>query len=756
MTTLNKDTIGQYRGSLGDEAASKRAYEEDEGYRAYYDTFLDRTNDLDSFTRQRLPTLLLNRHYTGKWEQDDVDSQTAALSQGVAPPASEQIVEDRRFNMEGIIDKTLGAAKGLGQFFTDPLVLASQLGYMGTTHLVDALLPGQPGKPARESLKQLPEEYQVGKVASRVYESGPSILGMAALATPAAPFAPLIAGGARFGKEQFLDPALIGESAELNQSIISGLQEAIMFKILGGGKGKITRKVFPGIKSPLTGAMATMENHMAQSILSEEDDDMAVGDWMEGLAASGLIGYGIGSLGKQRIQGIRGKLGLDGGPPGGGGGGGGPDGGGPRSNSAIVLRQVYDNWQKSREQKTRLKMKTPQYQEAVTLGVEEPTVKLIAEANTPTKSAMRTVVDLLEAGKENLLEGNRQKEFVGGFIADRGASILESKQRIGKEKGAIVKKHENTPVELTKTSETIARFLNDYRIRTIHDTKRRIIGVKGERLSSADADYIMDVIRRTRYGTQTPRRLFADADGTRGWMFDEMLTSRQRQKPITDNPVMFAFSEGVRNAILRDMEPVSPEYVSKSAQYQELSTALEGFLQIMQVKKSAKEVVEQDLRAGEVRMRVFGNASAKPLDIYNTLDAVAKKYGYRSSVDIPRLFRFLDLAESFYPITQTRGFAGGVATGGGNISILAGRGPVTGMGTVLGRAGLKKAHLATERAVIDAKLYAIKKLLYLKNDSPEMIEALGNVIREELQGSQTGEQRLLEPLPKVLPPKGGK
>lgn len=86
---LQQSDIVRMRGALGgddgDRSIAAKAYNLDPGFRKAADHY--RSQQLDPQTQKRLPSLLLNRYYYGKWEIEKTDPLTSALAQDSVTPS---------------------------------------------------------------------------------------------------------------------------------------------------------------------------------------------------------------------------------------------------------------------------------------------------------------------------------------------------------------------------------------------------------------------------------------------------------------------------------------------------------------------------------------------------------------------------------------------------------------------------------------------------------------------------------------------
>jgi predicted negative regulator of RcsB-dependent stress response len=84
---LQKPDIDRLR-SAGDEHAFAKAYQLDPGFRRAADHYFSPivSAQLDSFTKKKLPSSLLNRYYYNSWEKEGTDDLTATMAQDASQP----------------------------------------------------------------------------------------------------------------------------------------------------------------------------------------------------------------------------------------------------------------------------------------------------------------------------------------------------------------------------------------------------------------------------------------------------------------------------------------------------------------------------------------------------------------------------------------------------------------------------------------------------------------------------------------------
>lgn len=139
---------------------------------------------------------------------------------------------------------------------------------------------------------------------------------------------------------------------------------------------------------------------------------------------------------------------------------------------------------------------------------------------------------------------------------------------------------------------------------------------------------------------------------------DEYDLRQAREKTFSDKVSRIA--ERARS----EMGQLMPEeYNSLRTQYAELSKPLGDMVKLLNYKGSLDELSTKDLKAGEVALRVLGNAADRPQSVIDSVLDTAQKQGYSSEVDLNRLIYITDQLEDLYDITPSRSFSGSTARG---------------------------------------------------------------------------------------------
>lgn len=105
------------------------------------------------------------------------------------------------------------------------------------------------------------------------------------------------------------------------------------------------------------------------------------------------------------------------------------------------------------------------------------------------------------------------------------------------------------------------------------------------------------------------------------------------------------------------------EYNVLRKRFAQLSTPLNDMVKILGYKGDLDKLTAKELKAGEVALRMFGNAADRPQSAIDNILNVANENGYQSPIDINKLVYVTDQLEDLYDITPSRGFSGSATRG---------------------------------------------------------------------------------------------
>lgn len=191
---LDKKEIVRLRKVGNDQQVAKKAYDFDPGFRKLADHYFQPENmvRLDDYSRERLPTMLLNYHYYGKVELEKGDDLTAELAQeakkmtgsaGQTLRPNQQgqpMLQNLKENLRAAPKDVLGFAEEAGPVvgatvgsFAGPLgAAAGGFAGQGVSQLAETLQ----GKQERGAVQQVVDPVKSGAVAG-VVDAGVGLAG---------------------------------------------------------------------------------------------------------------------------------------------------------------------------------------------------------------------------------------------------------------------------------------------------------------------------------------------------------------------------------------------------------------------------------------------------------------------------------------------------------------------------------------------------------------------------------------------------
>ena len=304
--------------------------------------------------------------------------------------------------------------------------------------------------------------------------------------------------------------------------------------------------------------------------------------------------------------------------------------------------------------------------EAVSKGLDEPTVTFLAEQNADTRAVMANMTRAAEEGSKKMSGTVRHKEILGGQMLENTAYVLEEKSAAGKALGAMKKAVHGETSNLTDDYHEFLQVLRD---------KGAVISDKGKitALAGAADDNIPQLQKILDFLTPDDAgkviRSGKDIDMWRTKMFQEMNSAKAKLQPSASGQSSLDFSDRITNNVRRRalirMAKGNKNMILANDAFEELSTATSKFLKAIgyKGKLTPEAITAKELRAGEIAMRTLGNASANTRDAFQDLIDTARKYGRASNIDDMALVEYTRALEDIFPIARPQSLRGQVARG---------------------------------------------------------------------------------------------
>lgn len=303
--------------------------------------------------------------------------------------------------------------------------------------------------------------------------------------------------------------------------------------------------------------------------------------------------------------------------------------------------------------------------EAVSKGVDEPTVRLIAEQNQATRKAMAEMTKV--AAKDSGKAGGSyaHKEILGKYVLGNVDNLLQERGRVGRVLGALKSSRADDVVDLTDEYFAFMAKLNDLGA-TFDDSGRVITS-----LASTSDDNIKILQKALNFYSPDDAgnviKTFKQADQWRSKMFKEMKAAKAKLAPSSAGQSVFDDGERIVNALrratLEKMSNGDDFFLAVNDSYEDIVTETSKFLKSIgyKGKLDAESILAKDLRAGEVTLRSLGNAAGDRRDALRDIIAAARRHGFQSEIDYEALIRYTDRLEDIFPISPARSLRGEVS-----------------------------------------------------------------------------------------------
>ena len=289
-----------------------------------------------------------------------------------------------------------------------------------------------------------------------------------------------------------------------------------------------------------------------------------------------------------------------------------------------------------------------------------------------------------------------------------GAELLKPVDYIIKTRKAVGAKLGNLRTQLSgkKDINTNSAFRsfhtylkNDFQVQ--FDKQGQIIPGTGK-LARGDVGEIQNLYDELRSKTFASQR---DIDEFLQRSFKDYDLKQAREKTFSDDVSRIA------GRARQDMRRLMPEqYNVLSTEYAKLSTPLTDIIKLLGYKGDLDALTAKDLKAGEVGLRVLGNASDRPQSIIDKIVRVASDNGYKSDVNLNNIIALTDQLEGLYDITMPRSFSGQVTSGMDNSNALGAMGDAATMniGGLYNRAAQSRASQVEIQEAFDSFLQSKK------------------------------------------------
>ncbi len=337
------------------------------------------------------------------------------------------------------------------------------------------------------------------------------------------------------------------------------------------------------------------------------------------------------------------------------------------------------------------------------VGFEKPQIDVLVGASKRDAEQMRKMTQYAEEVSLNPLSKNRPSNVVGENVIDRVKYLQEQRQKAGVGLNKTIEAMPDSPLDVTDIRLGFEDDLAEMGVRVRNDGT---LDFRNSRLSGKN----MQTARKLMQETYNDIR--ANADGltlrtpqrintVRQKLFDELgLSKAQEALPDSTKTTLMK----LRTELKKPLDDLSDDYAVLSQRYAEISDSLSDFYKLLGKKFVGASDDILTLRAGELGMRLLGNASADTQRVLDDLVILAKNNGYKVDDDLYRQIYFADVLNNLYKIEKPRGFQGGITQGVEDALQAAGAAKDLASGNILGLAskGVQYLKGQTEAKQIEA------------------------------------------------------
>jgi hypothetical protein len=232
--------------------------------------------------------------------------------------------------------------------------------------------------------------------------------------------------------------------------------------------------------------------------------------------------------------------------------------------------------------------------------------------------------------------------------------IIDTRKSVGARLGNLrtqlgTKKDVNT----NSAFRNIHNYLKDnYKVQ--FDKQGNIIPGTGT-IAKGDVPAVQDLYDELRRGTFMSQK---DIDEFLQRSYKDYDLRQAREQTFSDEVSRIA--ERARTE-MRELMP--DQYNALATQYAELSKPLVDTTKLLGYKGDLDKLTSKDLKAGEVALRILGNATDRPQSVIDEIVKASSDYGYKSNVNLNNIITLTDQLEGLYDITMPRSFRGEVTRG---------------------------------------------------------------------------------------------
>ncbi len=304
------------------------------------------------------------------------------------------------------------------------------------------------------------------------------------------------------------------------------------------------------------------------------------------------------------------------------------------------------------------KVVDPKADEALKAGISDQDVAFIKNASPEDKQIFDKAMKVAEQASKDKTYSRQPVEQAGKILIDQANTVEGARQKVGYELGTLRAKLGDTPVTITDTADAFYKDLDDAGIQVTKEgldfSKSKYANVpKIQKILESVHDRISGIGDESNVKTVDMIRQQLGTEVDLGTLEGNLDKSAKR------------ILQKVYGGLGDNIAYIDTDYAELSNEYSKLTSAMDYFQRALGKDFEATNI-NSSLRAGEVGRRILGNASSRPLTIVETIQDLARQYGYDKNIDARSQFLFASFLEDLFGSTQTHSLQSQITKGVNN------------------------------------------------------------------------------------------
>ena len=265
-------------------------------------------------------------------------------------------------------------------------------------------------------------------------------------------------------------------------------------------------------------------------------------------------------------------------------------------------------------------------QVALKAGIDKGLVSMISASDKPTRTRMKTMVDMLEKGRKSLefRNFNPPQRVMGQAIKDKLSVIQRTNTEAASQLDGVAKSLKGKPVDVSTPINNFIGKLEDQGI--VFDPKTGKLNFDDSTIEGLDdAQGIIKRVVNRLYETGDPTNNAYRAHNAKKFI-DEQVTYGKSQSGLSGT--MEGIIKGLRGDIDSALDVSFPEYDRVNTNYA-TTRAIIDEVQSLAGKKVNLSGELSDKALGTMSRKILSNYNTGTAmeDLFNNLDVVSKRYG---------------------------------------------------------------------------------------------------------------------------------